>query len=89
MNAPDASAIEVEVLLFGPLADVAATPRVRWSIAAGARVGDLLDRVAERWPALRPRLASVAVAVNLAYATRGAVLSAGDEVALIPPVSGG
>ena len=81
--------IEVDVLMFGPLADLASAPKVRLTVPEGTLVASLLDRVADRFPALRSRLGSVAVAVNLSYVPRGAPLRAGDEVALIPPVSGG
>jgi molybdopterin converting factor subunit 1 len=81
-------AIEVDVLMFGPLADVA-SPRVKLAVPEGTRVDGLLKHVGERFPALRSRLSSVAVAVNLAYVPKEAPLRSGDEVALIPPVSGG
>jgi molybdopterin converting factor small subunit len=79
----------IDVLLFGPLADLAASPKVRCVVPEGARVGDLLGRLRERYPALGARLDTAAVAVNLAYAGRDRALAPGDEVALIPPVSGG
>jgi MoaE-MoaD fusion protein len=81
--------VPIDVLLFGPLADLAASPKVRCLVPEGARVDELLKRLRERFPALAPRLDSAAVAVNLAYVARDRALAAGDEVALIPPVSGG
>jgi molybdopterin converting factor small subunit len=89
MRTDRVAAIEVDVLMFGPLVDLAAAEKVRVSVPEGTRVEGLLDRVGDRFPGLRPRLASVAVAVNLAYVARSSPLRAGDEVALIPPVSGG
>jgi molybdopterin converting factor small subunit len=86
---PDVAGFEIEVLLFGPLADAAGRDRVRCALQAGARVGDLLGAVRSLVPALGARLDSVAVAVNLSYATRDRMLAPGDEVALISPVSGG
>lgn len=80
---------QINVFLFGPLADLAATGSVRLEIAGGAKVADVLAVVRGRFPALGARLDSTAVAVNLAYAGPDAVVSDGDEVALIPPVSGG
>jgi molybdopterin converting factor subunit 1 len=79
----------VRVLLFGPLADLAATPDVSLEVRGGASVADVLALVRGRYPALGARLDSTAVAVNLSYAARDAVVRDGDEVALIPPVSGG
>jgi molybdopterin converting factor small subunit len=45
--------------------------------------------VVERFPELRDLLQTTAVAVNREYATPQTVIRPGDEVALIPPVSGG
>jgi molybdopterin converting factor subunit 1 len=83
------AAIEVDVLMFGPLADLAATSKLRVAVPEGTKVAGLIERVGEQFPGLRARLPTVAVAVNLAYVSRQAPLSSGDEVALIPPVSGG
>ena len=53
-------------------------------------VADLERDLAARWPQLAPQFACVAIAVNEQYVPgRTAVLRDGDEVALIPPVSGG
>jgi molybdopterin synthase catalytic subunit len=54
----------------------------------GASVGDLLDRVGELQNAA-PALRGIAVSVNAEYATAAHLLSDGDEVGLLPPVSGG
>jgi molybdopterin converting factor subunit 1 len=80
---------EVDVLLFGPLAELAATPSVRLDVGNEARVADILAKLREKFPAIGPRLDATAVALNLSYVGRDAVVRPGDEVALIPPVSGG
>ena len=54
----------------------------------GVRVGDLKAALGSRFPALKS-LKSLLIAVNSEYAEDGAELSEGDEIALIPPVSGG
>jgi molybdopterin converting factor small subunit len=89
MTAPGVAGIEVDVLMLGPLSEIAKAPRARISIPDATDVATLLERVGDRYPALRARLPSLAVAVNLEYVARTCVLHAGDEVALIPPVSGG
>ena len=82
-----ASAIQVQVRLFASYREAAGTNRLDTSLPAGARVGDLLDLLAERLPALKR--APGLVAVNHTYVQPDVVLRDGDEVALIPPVSGG
>jgi molybdopterin converting factor subunit 1 len=84
--------MRVELLYFGALKERLGTVGEPVELPDGATVGDLLrilrdrasnDRMEERvWQ-------SLAVAVNREYAAAGAVLREGDEVALLPPVSGG
>lgn len=78
----------VEVLLFASYADAAGASRIPVHIADGATVGDVVHAVRLAAPALRLP-ARPLVAVNRAYAAADAPVSAGDEVALIPPVAGG
>ncbi len=82
-----ASAIQVQVRLFASYREAAGTNRLDTSLPQGARVGDLLDLLAERLPALKR--APGLVAVNHTYVQPDVVLPDGDEVALIPPVGGG
>ena len=65
----------------------AATLPVR--VPEGITVGELLEHLRREYPILEPWLASTRVAVNYEYASAQTSLKAGDEVALIPPVSGG
>ena len=55
----------------------------------GATVADLTDAVRVRYPRLAPPDVKVVVAVNADYAEPEDVLNPGDDVCLIPPVSGG
>jgi molybdopterin converting factor subunit 1 len=77
----------VHVRLFASYREAAGTNRLDTPLPSGARVRDLLDLLASDLPALNR--APGLVAVNHAYVDRDAQLSDGDEVALIPPVSGG
>jgi molybdopterin synthase catalytic subunit len=76
--------MKVAVKLFAALREQAGLRERELELADGARVDDV-------WPALglgeEPR--GLVYAVNRAYVERGAPLADGDEVALIPPVSGG
>jgi MoaE-MoaD fusion protein len=55
----------------------------------GATVGQVVDEVRSRHPDLRPLLASVRWARNHAFVELDAIVHDGDELALLPPVSGG
>ena len=58
-------------------------------LPAGATVADAVARIGETWPALSRLLPAVRVAVNREFASPSQPLAEGDELALIPPVSGG
>jgi len=78
----------MRVLLFAGLAEAAGSRELDLELpTAPATVGDLEAAVRERVPALAR--AVFRVAVNRAYASPKQSLAARDEVALIPPVSGG
>jgi molybdopterin synthase catalytic subunit len=79
--------IEVRVLPFGVLKDWLGASPATVELRDGATVADLLARLAESHPphALR----GIAVSVNAEYAATTHVLREGDEVGLLPPVSGG
>ena len=80
--------MRVRVLPFGILKDWLGASATTLELPEGASVGDLLDRVGELQNAA-PALRGIAVSVNAEYATAAHLLSDGDEVGLLPPVSGG
>jgi molybdopterin converting factor subunit 1 len=82
-----AQQISIRARLFASYREAAGTARLDLSIPAGARVADLLDLLAERVPALKT--AKGMIAVNQTYVGPDVELHEGDEVAFIPPVSGG
>ena len=79
--------IRVHVRLFAAYREAAGATRLDAPLPSDATVQHLLHSLASRIPALET--APGLVAVNLTYAHRDAPLHDGDEVALIPPVSGG
>jgi molybdopterin synthase catalytic subunit len=81
--------MQVKVLFFGALRDMLGKSEETIEVPPGAQLSHLLDRYSEAAPRLKGLLPSVAVSVNQEYASRNATLSDGDEVALLPPVSGG
>ncbi|MCK8490811.1 MoaD/ThiS family protein [Spirosoma sp. RP8] len=82
MNTP------VSVLLFGITRDLTGQSAVSVPVSEGARVSDLLDQLYQEYPKLSG-IRSLLVAVNGEYAEVDQVLTSKDEIALIPPVSGG
>ncbi|HUB28320.1 MAG TPA: molybdenum cofactor biosynthesis protein MoaE [Terracidiphilus sp.] len=79
--------IQVRVQAYGVLKDALGGAASTWALEEGATVGDLMARLGERSSAMHFR--GIAVAVNAEYAEASQVLRENDEVALLPPVSGG
>ena len=81
--------MHVRVRLFASLRDAAGRPEARLELPGGATAESAWQALVEGHPALAARRASLAVSVNRAYASFETVLQDADEVAFIPPVSGG
>ena len=81
--------VRVRVRLFARQRELAGTREVSLDLAAGATVEDAWSAVAARFPAIASGRPFVRFARNGDYAEAGATLADGDEVACIPPISGG
>jgi molybdopterin synthase catalytic subunit len=81
--------MRVRVLFFGVLKDLAGKSSDSLDLSDGASARDVLEHYASQLPRMKESLASLAVAVNQSYAGAETKLNDGDEVALLPPVSGG
>jgi molybdopterin converting factor subunit 1 len=79
----------VRLRFFASLRERLKTSEAERSLRAGATVGELWAALCRERPDLEPLSASMSFAVNREYVGREHVLVDGDEVALIPPVSGG
>jgi molybdopterin converting factor subunit 1 len=81
--------MRVSVLFFGMLKDVAGKATDSIDLREGASIRDVLAHYEAQIPRLKESLPSVALAVNQEYASPDTKLQSGDEIALLPPVSGG
>jgi molybdopterin converting factor subunit 1 len=81
--------MRVRVLFFGQLKDITGVAQEEAELSEGARVQDLFERYGRKFPRLAEFRASIAASVNQEYSNWRAPLSSGDEVAFLPPVSGG
>lgn len=81
--------MRVQVLYFGVLKDAFGSESEVLELAEGSSVADLMRIYRGRDVGRAGLWDSIAVAVNQEYAQAGDVLQEGDEVALLPPVSGG
>jgi molybdopterin synthase catalytic subunit len=79
--------MQIQILPFGVLKDSLGRSAVQMDVPESATVAELLAELKQRHPAATLR--GIAVSVNAEYATSSHVLREGDEVGLLPPVSGG
>ena len=81
--------VKIRVLYFGSLAHDLGTGSTELELSDNATVGDALIVLCETRPPLEKHCSRLATAVNLEYVDPAHPLHDGDELALIPPVSGG
>jgi molybdopterin converting factor subunit 1 len=81
--------MSVTVRLFARLREIAGADELSRTVARPATVADVWQALTSEWPALAPYAASLSCAVNAQYARMTTPVGDGDEVAFLPPVSGG
>ncbi len=81
--------MNIRAIFFASYRELAGADELDLRLAPASRVSDLVDALRARggaWDRLPP---TPVVAINMEYSSLSATLSEGDEVAFIPPVSGG
>ena len=81
--------MELNVRLFALYRERAGQNIIKVAVEDGATVADLTDEVRRQVPNLAPPDVKNVVAVNADYADADVALQPGDDICLIPPVSGG
>lgn len=81
--------MRVTIRLFGRLHDLAGATSLDREVPDGATVQGAWNALAAEFPAVAPYARSVSPAVNADFAKMTTGLADGDEVAFLPPVSGG
>lgn len=80
--------MKVKVLAFGIVKDIFSGSSVEVQVPAGSTATELKEALEQQYPRLQ-QLASFMMAVNNEYAPADMQINEKDEIALIPPVSGG
>ncbi len=78
----------MNILAFGAVKEILGDTSITVSLDNNERVGILITRLETQFPQLK-QLSSFMIAVNGEYANADTIIKQGDEVAIIPPVSGG
>jgi molybdopterin converting factor subunit 1 len=81
--------MRVKVLLFGQLKDIVGKQEESLDLESGAPLSAVMDYYSVRYPKFQGLTKSIACSINQEYAQASAPLKEGDEVGLLPPVSGG
>jgi molybdopterin converting factor subunit 1 len=81
--------VRVKVLFFGMLKDIVGRSEDHIELADGARVESVFTRYARDFPRLTDLESSIVLACNREFCDRSAAVREGDEIAFLPPVSGG
>ena len=81
--------MRVKVLFFGQLKDIVGRVEEQLDLSTEARLSTVFEHYAAQFPKLREMAGSIVLARNLEFAAGSTPVSEGDEIALLPPVSGG
>jgi MoaE-MoaD fusion protein len=81
--------VRVKVLFFGQLKDIVGRSQDALEVSEGDTAGSLFEHYAARFPEIAALSGSIVLARNHAFTARSTILADGDEIALLPPVSGG
>ncbi|MGQ0737345.1 MAG: MoaD/ThiS family protein [Acidobacteriota bacterium] len=81
--------MRVTIRLFARLRELVGAGELVRTAGPGATVAAVWSALAEEYPVIAPYAASISCAVNADYARMTTAVEDGDEVAFLPPVSGG
>ena len=81
--------MRVTIRLFARLRDIAGATELERNVEAGATIGSIWQGLVADYPDFAGYERSISVAVNADYARMTEAVNEGDEVAFLPPVSGG
>jgi len=79
----------VKVLFFASLKDITGESGIDLELDENADVESLKVEVTSMYPKLKPFMSFVKIAINQEFAEANSVIKNGDELAILPPVSGG
>ncbi len=81
--------MQIQVRLFATYREIVGEGQLAWTFRDGTTVGQLVEAVLAKYPRLLGHEKSMVLAVNHEVVRLDVVLREGDEVALLPPMSGG
>lgn len=81
--------MKVRLLLFAVLREIVGREEVELEVATATTVGEVVEKLIAENPQIAAMADVIQVAINQEFAERNTELEPGDEIALLPPLSGG